>query len=184
MPRLCLCTTQSSLAWTRVFFLRGFGCPPKPETTALPALWSRPEVPENEHPWKQSPSKKWWEMGYRSSRSLSSCVDSSELLLHVVPQEHWLPTPQPKWLDHLGLQCLHSSPAPLPHVRVPFPSQQMSCLESLSQILLLGSPNSDWMTGGSDSKESACNAGDLSSIPGLGRYPGGGHGNPLQYSCP
>ena len=33
--------------------------------------------------------------------------------------------------------------------------------------------------GGSDSKESACNAGDLGSIPGLGRFPGGGLGNPL-----
>ena len=32
-------------------------------------------------------------------------------------------------------------------------------------------------------KESACNAGNLGSIPGLGRSPGGGHGNPLQYSC-
>ena len=38
-------------------------------------------------------------------------------------------------------------------------------------------------SGGSDCKESACNAGDLGSIPGLGRFPGGGHGNPLQYSC-
>ena len=37
--------------------------------------------------------------------------------------------------------------------------------------------------GGSDSKESACNAADLGSIPGLGRSPGGRHGNPLQYSC-
>ena len=37
--------------------------------------------------------------------------------------------------------------------------------------------------GGSDRKESACNAGDLGSIPRLGRSPGGGHGNPLQYSC-
>ena len=36
---------------------------------------------------------------------------------------------------------------------------------------------------GSDGKESACNAGDLDSISGLGRSPGGGHGNPLQYSC-
>ena len=36
---------------------------------------------------------------------------------------------------------------------------------------------------GSDSKQSACNAGDLGSVPGLGRFPGGGHGNPLQYSC-
>ena len=37
--------------------------------------------------------------------------------------------------------------------------------------------------GGADSKESACNTGDLGSIPGSGRSPGGGHGNPLQYSC-
>ena len=33
------------------------------------------------------------------------------------------------------------------------------------------------------SKQSARSAGDLGSIPGLGRFPGGGHGNPLQYSC-
>ena len=32
-------------------------------------------------------------------------------------------------------------------------------------------------------KESACNAGDLGLIPGLGRSPGEGNGNPLQYSC-
>ena len=37
--------------------------------------------------------------------------------------------------------------------------------------------------GGSAGKESACNAGDLSSIPGLGRPPGEGNGNPLQHSC-
>ena len=36
--------------------------------------------------------------------------------------------------------------------------------------------------GGSDGKESACNVGDLGSIPGLGRSRGGEHGNPLQCS--
>ena len=36
--------------------------------------------------------------------------------------------------------------------------------------------------GGSDGKESVCNAGDPGSIPGLGRSPGEGHSNPLQYS--
>ena len=41
----------------------------------------------------------------------------------------------------------------------------------------MGSP------GGSRGKESTCNAGDLGSIPGLRRSPGGGHGNTLQYSC-
>ena len=37
--------------------------------------------------------------------------------------------------------------------------------------------------GGSDDKASACNAGDLGSIPGLGRSPGEGNGNPLKHSC-
>ena len=37
--------------------------------------------------------------------------------------------------------------------------------------------------GGSGFKASACNAGDLGLIPGLGRSPGEGNGNPLQYSC-
>ena len=44
-------------------------------------------------------------------------------------------------------------------------------LKSLSMVL------------GSDGEESACNVEDLGSIPGSGRSPGGGHGNPLQYSC-
>ena len=44
-------------------------------------------------------------------------------------------------------------------------------------VLFVGFP------GGSDSKESACNAGDLGWIPRLGRSPAGGHGNPLKYSC-
>ena len=42
--------------------------------------------------------------------------------------------------------------------------------------------NSDF-PGGSDSKDSACNAGDPDSIPGLGRFPGEGSGHPLWYSC-
>ena len=37
--------------------------------------------------------------------------------------------------------------------------------------------------GGSKGKASACNVGDPGSIPGLGRSPGKGNGNPLQYSC-
>ena len=43
---------------------------------------------------------------------------------------------------------------------------------------------SEWgVPGGSDGKESACSAGDPGSIPGRGKSSGGGHGNPLQYSC-
>ena len=37
--------------------------------------------------------------------------------------------------------------------------------------------------GGSDSKEFACSAGDMGLISGMGRSPGEGNGNPLQYSC-
>ena len=39
------------------------------------------------------------------------------------------------------------------------------------------------ISGGSNGKGPACNVGDLGLIPGVGRSPGGGHGNPLQYSC-
>ena len=38
-------------------------------------------------------------------------------------------------------------------------------------------------SGGSDGKESVCNVGDLGSVPGLGRFPGGGHGDPHQFTC-
>ena len=48
---------------------------------------------------------------------------------------------------------------------------------NVSKLLIVGFP------GGSSGRESACNVGDLGSIPGSGRSPGGGHGNPLQYSC-
>ena len=46
-----------------------------------------------------------------------------------------------------------------------------------SFVIPLGFPD------GSDGKESACNAGGPASIPELGRSPGEGNGNPLQYSC-
>ena len=49
--------------------------------------------------------------------------------------------------------------------------------DRLPTPVFLGFPD---VSGG---KESACNAGDLGSIPGMGRSPGGGHGSPLQYSC-
>ena len=40
-----------------------------------------------------------------------------------------------------------------------------------------------YFRGGSDGKESLCNAGDPSLTPGVGRPPGEGNSNPLQYSC-
>ena len=53
---------------------------------------------------------------------------------------------------------------------------KLTCLYTQKCLLIVGFP------GGSDGKESACNAGNLCSIPGLGRYPEG-NGNPLQNSC-
>ena len=50
-------------------------------------------------------------------------------------------------------------------------------METLMDFTFWGFP------GGSDGKVSAYNAGDPGSIPGLGRSPGEGNGNPLQYSC-
>ena len=49
--------------------------------------------------------------------------------------------------------------------------------DRLPTTVFLGFP------GDSDVRESTCNVGDMGSILGLGRSPGGGHGNPLQYSC-
>ena len=52
------------------------------------------------------------------------------------------------------------------------------------QISLVDSSEVDtWIWAVSVGKESACSAGDLGSIPRLGRSPGEGNGNPLQYSC-
>ena len=50
----------------------------------------------------------------------------------------------------------------------------------LNQVCISGVPG---FPGDSDGKESTYNAGDLSSIPGCGRSPREGNGNPLQYSC-
>ena len=48
--------------------------------------------------------------------------------------------------------------------------------------IMLKLNNRDFLDG-SDGKVSACSAGDPGSVPGSGRYPGEGNGNPLQYSC-
>ena len=44
-------------------------------------------------------------------------------------------------------------------------------------------PNLEGFLGGSDIKDSACNAGDPGSFPGFGRFPRKRNGNPLQYTC-
>ena len=77
----------------------------------------------------------------------------------------------------LGAQLVKNPPATLePPVR--FPGQEDSLeKDRLPAPVFLGFP------GGTDGKESTCNAGDLDLTPGLGRSPGEGKGYPLQYSC-
>ena len=50
-------------------------------------------------------------------------------------------------------------------------------------LIFTSSHSTRGFPGGSDGKEAPCNVGDLGFIPGLGKSPGGGHGNPLQDSC-
>ena len=63
------------------------------------------------------------------------------------------------------------------------------CAESRAEVIVLfptlgGKYSVFWgFPGGLDSKASACNAGGPGSIPGLGRSPGEGNGNPFQHSC-
>ena len=104
-----------------------------------------------------------------------------------------LPTMWETWVRSLGREdplekemATHSS---ILAWRIPWTEelgglQSTGCKESdtterlhLHFILLQGFPDS------SIGKESACNTGDLGSILGLGRSPGEGNGNPLQYSC-
>jgi len=74
-------------------------------------------------------------------------------------QEYWSGLPLP-------------SPGDLPHVGI-----EPGSLVLRADSLLTEPP------GKRDGKESACNLGDLGLIPGLGRFPGGGRDNSLQYSC-
>ena len=53
----------------------------------------------------------------------------------------------------------------------------------IKKFLLVSLQNIYGFPGDSDGKESACNAGDPGSIPGLGRSPGEGNGDTLQYFC-
>ena len=82
-----------------------------------------------------------------------------------------------KQLCHSGLSCLIKkwSQSKDPGLSVVQPYFHQQSKPSLLPSLDSGFP------GGSEVKASACNVGDLGSIPGSGRSPGEGNGNPLQY---
>ena len=97
---------------------------------------------------------------------------------------------RPRWLWHTRIAAESSQTRGRIHVpctggrilncwmttEAPVSVFYLECLKTYFQTFL-GFP------GGSESKESTCNAQDPGSIPGPGRSPGRGHGDPLQYSC-
>ena len=108
----------------------------------------------------------------------------SPLSMGFSRQEYWsgLPSPPPGNLPNGGIEpespALQVDSLPLSHWGSPKPRVAIDNCKLLPWgKRYVGFP------GGSDVKESACNVGDLGSIPGSGRSPGEGHGNPLQYSC-
>ena len=84
-------------------------------------------------------------------------------------------------LPHLGLIYLCVTSFIFPWIYHDFPRsfqlKSPTWILAVFTLLLWGFP------GGSEVKASGCSAGDLGSIPGLGRSPGEGNGNPLQHSC-
>ena len=101
------------------------------------------------------------------------------------------PLPRPHCLCFLSRRLLCGCVAQWS--QVPFPAP---CQEAVTSVTAHGSPpllfllsraslggNTRGFPGGSDGKEPACNEGDPGLTPEWGRSPGGGNGNPLQYSC-
>ena len=87
-------------------------------------------------------------------------------------------------LDVVSLFQLKKGPYIIRYLSPGRGSQHASRGWTFKLSLELKAPDlSQGFSGGSDGKEPACNAGCLASVPGSGRSPGGGHGNPFQYSC-
>ena len=79
--------------------------------------------------------------------------------------------------------CYEFGPYLSGHFLLPILLRLRAHLPFSEHALFVSSACLEWMPRGSEGKASACNAGDLGSIPGSGRFPGEGNGNPLQYCC-
>ena len=116
----------------------------------------------------------WWAIVYGVTKSRTWLTDEQFLFyFHAAYQE-------PRWntqiRDSRGVQFQRRG-----RLWYSLEKWQVATIKKTGRLagshLCLGRP------GGSDGKESICNVGDLGSIPGSGRSPGGGNGNRLQYSC-
>ena len=124
---------------------------------------------------------------------LVSCCGFSFALDTWIIFSWWVPTFPCWWLfsSSLGFWCFHK------RWRQVLLLHDFCCLGYITSLnfpirgarscqLQIGTCHGCYLygfPGGSEDKASACNAGDPGSIPGLGRFPGEGNGNPLQYSC-
>ena len=106
----------------------------------------------------------------RTSLNLNSCSSYNQTLLNLF---HFPRIVRDSWVAQLV-----KNPPTMQETPVWFLGQEVPGRRGrLATPVFLGFP------GGSDGKESTCNVGYLGLILGLGRSPGGGHSNPLQYSC-
>ena len=117
-------------------------------------------------------------------------IHQAPLSMGFSREEYWSgwPCPPPGDLPHPGIEPVSLMPPALAggvfatSTTWEVPSVVYICVYKTNTLIYtygqyMGSPH------GSDGEESACNARDLGSIPGLGRSPGEGNSNPLQYSC-
>jgi len=129
-------------------------------------------------------------LGSSSFSVLSFCLFM--LFMGFWRQEYWSALPFPSPVDHvlselstmtcLSWVALHG----LAHSFIELDEAVVHVISLISFLWLWFSfclPPEGYFPGGSEGKASACNVGDPCSIPGLGRSPGEGNGNPFQYSC-
>ena len=157
-------------------------CRPK-EPSQAPCLlpWGPAEpltcIPRNSGSSDTWPSLSVWlvRLGRGNQRPLERMCSESQTILTVRDCSEQNPH-----LQVVFTSSTHTAWAPCRYKCSGFPGQQPRPSEKPKKHHVLPSKG---LSGGSGSKESACSAGDLGSIPGSGRSPGGGNGNPLQCSC-